>query len=106
MTRRVPAHARPTQADEVGGVDGNERLTSSIAVVVFVLLFFEGVTILQVGRLLGAHVFIGVMLIPPVLFKVATTSWRFAKYYWGDPDYLRKGPPQIVLRLLGPLVVV
>jgi hypothetical protein len=106
MARRVPAHARPTQASDVGGVDGNERLTSSIAVVIFVLLFVEGVTILQVNRFLSAHVFIGVMLIPPVLFKIASTSWRFVKYYWGDPEYRRKGPPQIFLRLLGPLVVV
>jgi len=106
MTRRTPAHARAPQASDVGGVDGNERLTSSIAVILFILLFIEGVTILQVNSLLSAHVFIGVMLIPPVLFKVATTTWRFVKYYWGDPDYRRKGPPQAILRLLGPLVVV
>ena len=106
MARRAPAHARAPQASDNGGVDGNERLTSSIAVVIFVLLFVEGVTILQVNRLLNLHVFVGAMLIPPVLFKFITTSWRFAKYYRGDPEYRQKGPPQMVLRLLGPLVVV
>ena len=95
-----------TQVGEFGGVDGNERMTSSIAVIIFVLLFVEGLTILQVNRFLSVHVFIGAMLIPPVIFKITTTTWRFAKYYWGDPDYRRKGPPQMFLRLLGPLVVV
>ncbi|MHB8380229.1 MAG: hypothetical protein ACYDB2_10005 [Acidimicrobiales bacterium] len=88
------------------GVEGNARLTSSVAVVIFVALAVEGVTILRIGPLLDLHVFIGVLLIPIVLVKIASTSWRFAKYYRGDPEYRRKGPPAIVLRLLGPLVIV
>ena len=32
--------------------------------------------------------------------------WRFARYYRGDPEYRRKGPPPVILRLLGPFVVV
>lgn len=89
-----------------GGVDGNSRLTSSIAAIVFVLLAAEGVTILRVGSLLDAHVFIGVVLIPVALVKIGSTTWRFMRYYTGDPEYRRKGPPALVLRLLGPLVVV
>jgi hypothetical protein len=74
--------------------------------VIFVLLAAEGVTILSVGPLLSAHVFIGVLLIPPVLVKIGSTGWRFVRYYRGDPDYVRRGPPHIILRLLGPFVVV
>lgn len=89
-----------------GSTLGNERLTSSIAIIIFVLLFLEGLTILQVGALLNWHVFIGVVLIPPVVFKIASTSWRFARYYVGDPSYRRKGPPPTALRILGPVVIV
>jgi hypothetical protein len=46
------------------------------------------------------------VLVPPVLLKVATTSWRALRYYLGNPAYRRKGPPPLVLRLLGPFAVV
>ena len=46
------------------------------------------------------------VLIPPVLLKVASTGWRFARYYRGAPAYQRKGPPPVLLRLLGPVVVL
>lgn len=87
-------------------MEGNARLTTSTAAVIFVLLATEGVTILRIRGLLDAHVFIGVLLIPPVLVKTSTTSWRFFKYYSGDPEYRRKGPPALLLRLLGPVVIV
>jgi hypothetical protein len=87
------------------GVEGNARLTSSVAAVIFVVLAIEGVTIVRIGRLLDLHVFIGVLLIPIVLVKIGSTTWRFAKYYRGDPEYRLKGPPALVLRLLGPLVI-
>jgi len=106
MARRAPLHARAPRPDEEAGVEGNARLTSSIAAILLVLLFLEGVTILQIGSLIGPHVFIGMLLIPPVLYKIATTTWRFVKYYVGDPAYRKKGPPVTLLRLLGPLVVV
>ncbi|MDQ1359993.1 MAG: hypothetical protein QOJ44_370 [Acidimicrobiaceae bacterium] len=87
------------------GVEANARLTASVAVVLFVLLAAEGVTILRIRPLLTPHVFIGMLLVPPVLLKVGSTTWRFARYYLGSPEYRRKGPPPLVLRLLGPLLV-
>ena len=72
----------------------------------FVLLAAEGVTILQVGRLITPHVFIGMLLVPPVLLKMGSTPWKFARYYLGTPAYRQKGPPLLALRLLGPFVVV
>ena len=80
-------------------------MTASVAVVLFVLLAAEGVTILRIGPLLTPHVFIGMLLIPPVVLKIGSTTWRFARYYLGSPVYRRKGPPPIVLRLLGPVLV-
>ena len=88
------------------GVEGNARLTGSAGAVIFVLLAIEGVTILSVQRLISAHVFIGMLLIPIVALKMASTVYRFARYYRGDSAYTRKGPPPVVLRLLGPVVVV
>ena len=88
------------------GVAGNARLTSSTAAVLFVLLAIEGVTILSLGSLLTPHIFIGVVLIPPVLLKVASTGYRLVRYYGGSTPYVRKGPPPILLRVLGPLLVL
>ena len=107
--RRAPVEEgdgvdRTEPADQ--GVAGNARLTAAVAAVLFVLLAVEGVTILQVRRLLTPHVFVGMLLVPPVLLKVGTTTYRFVCYYRGVPAYRRKGPPPFVLRVLGPFVVV
>ena len=88
-----------------GGPDGNERLTAASGAVLFLLLAAEGVTILSIGQLLSAHVFIGMLLIPPVALKLASTGWRFARYYRGTREYREKGPPLLPLRLLAPVVV-
>jgi hypothetical protein len=88
------------------GVAGNARLTGGAAVVLLVLLALEGVTIPFIGPLLGPHVFIGMLLIPPVLLKLGSTGYRFARYYTGAPSYRRKGPPALALRVLAPGVVL
>ncbi|HUZ10419.1 MAG TPA: hypothetical protein VMU76_09655 [Acidimicrobiales bacterium] len=87
------------------GVEGNARLTGSTAAVLLVLLAAEGVTVLQIRTLITPHVFIGMLLVPPVLLKMGSTMWRFGRYYLGSPEYRRKGPPPAILRLLGPIVV-
>jgi hypothetical protein len=87
------------------GVAGNARLTGGVAAALLVLLAAEGATIPFIGQLLGPHVFIGMLLIPPVLLKLGSTGYRFARYYSGNPAYVRKGPPNIALRVLAPGVV-
>ena len=88
-----------------GGVKGNERLTATAAGVVLLLLALEGVTIVFIRPLLSLHMFVGVMLIPPLAVKLASNGYRFARYYTGDPDYRSKGPPWLVMRLLAPVLV-
>jgi hypothetical protein len=88
------------------GVAGNARLTAAAAAALLVLLAAEGATIPFIGPLLGPHVFIGMLLIPPVLLKLASTGYRFARYYTGSPSYVSKGPPHVALRLLAPGVVL
>jgi hypothetical protein len=87
-------------------VEGNARLTGLTAAVLFVLFAAEGVTVLRIHKLLTPHVVIGMVMIPVVVVKMGSTLWRFARYYGGDPEYRRKGPPPVFLRLLGPFVVV
>ena len=94
------------QRAEDDGVQGNSRLTSMLGLVLLVMLAVEGATVLDVRGLLTLHVYLGLMLIPPVLMKSATTLYRFARYYRGAEPYVRRGPPHIVLRVLGPVVVV
>ena len=88
------------------GVESNARLTGTLAAVLLVLLFAEGLTILRIRQLINIHVFLGMMMLPPVLLKIGTTGWRFMRYYSGSPAYRRKGPPVALLRLLGPVVVI
>ena len=88
-----------------GGAEGNERLTAATGAVLLVLLAAEGLTILQIHRLLTAHFFIGMLLLGPVALKAVSTCYRFFRYYTGAPDYRRKGPPAPLLRLLGPFVL-
>ena len=89
-----------------GGIEGNARLTALAAVALIALLLVEGVTILDLSPLISVHLFVGLLLIPPVGLKLASTSYRFARYYSGDPAYRRKGPPHVILRALAPGVVL
>jgi len=87
-------------------VGGNARLTGSLGAAIFILLFIEGLTIPRVRQFISWHVFVGVLLIVFVVAKIASTSYRFARYYLGQRDYVEKGPPSLVLRALGPIVTV
>jgi hypothetical protein len=89
-----------------GGVLGNEQLTAIVAVVLVVLLAVEGATFLDLESMLTVHAFVGMLLIPVVALKLASTSWRMMRYYRGIEDYVRRGPPHIALRaLVAPVLV-
>jgi len=83
-----------------GGTDGNATLVALTAVILIVGLAIEGVSLLAIRPLLSLHVFVGLVLIPPVLLKLASTGYRFVRYYTRDPEYLKKGPPALLMRLL------
>lgn len=88
------------------GVAANERLTALTGALLLVLLGAMGITVLSVRELLPQHFVLGFLLIPPLVLKVASTGYRFVRYYTGDPRYRRAGPPQWPMRLLAPLVVL
>jgi hypothetical protein len=87
------------------GVEGNARLTATNGMVLLVLLAVEGFTLISVRQFITLHIFLGVLLIGPVLLKTGSTMYRFARYYGGAPSYRVKGPPHALLRMLGPLVI-
>lgn len=89
-----------------GGADGNERLTAATGLVLLVLLAVEGVTILFLRPLLSVHVFVGMLLIPPIALKLGIVGYRFARYYSGSHPYRAKGPPHLFMRVLVAPVLV
>jgi hypothetical protein len=105
LARRQGAGQIPAQSPDTG-VESNARLTGATAAVLLVLFAVEGVTLLGVRQHLDIHVFVGMLVIPPVLVKTASTGWRFVRYYSGSPPYRRKGPPPAILRMLAPALVV
>ncbi len=89
-----------------GGPAGNARLTAWAGMVLLVLLAAEGVTLLDIHGLITWHLVLGLLLVPPALLKTATTGWRMVRYYTGNAPYRAAGPPPLVLRVVGPLVVL
>jgi hypothetical protein len=87
------------------GSTGNEQLTALVGAALLVLLAVLGLTIIDLKGLLWLHLFLGLALIGPVVLKMASTGWRFARYYTNDAEYRRKGPPYLWMRMLAPLVV-
>jgi len=100
-------NARPGPAARPpgSGVEGNSRLTSTNGMLLLGLLAVEGLTLLSVRAMITLHVFLGTLLLGPVLLKIGSTAYRFARYYSGSQAYLDKGPPHWLLRILGPVVI-
>jgi hypothetical protein len=94
------------RTDDEMNPDGNERLTAAVGLVLIVLTLVELATLLLgLHQFLSLHVFVGLVLIPPVALKLASTGWRFGRYYTRIAAYRLKGAPQLVMRLLAPLLV-
>jgi hypothetical protein len=108
LTDRRPAtrhRPRLARSWRFGGAEGNEILTSAAAVILVGLLVAEGVTIVHMQGLLSAHMFIGLVLIPPVALKLGSTGYRMGSYYAGTRAYRKIGPPLLLLRLIAPVLV-
>ena len=96
------AESAPERSNPVG----NERLTAGVGVVLLILTVVElGTILFGVHSFMSLHVFVGFVLIPPVLLKLGSTGWRFARYYSGSREYRLRGAPRFAMRLLAPLLV-
>lgn len=105
MTRASAVSTAEPAATAAAGAEGNTRLTAVNGMVLLAVLAVEGVTVLDVRGLITLHIYLGLLLVGPVLLKCASTIYRFARYYTGARAYVRKGPPHPILRVLGPLVI-
>ncbi|SRR5579875_683204 len=113
MPARTSGNALPEQPSETmhlkqqqAGVTGNERLTALVSLVLLVLIIVELVTSAFLHIWLPAHTVVGVLLAGPLLVKMSSTGWRFLRYYTRAPAYVRRGPPPLVLRVLGPVLLI
>jgi hypothetical protein len=100
------AGLRDADALTGGGPDGNEQLTTVTGTILIVLLAVIGFTIPQLRQFIWLHLFVGLLLIGPVTLKMASTGYRFVRYYTHNAEYRRKGPPETILRLIAPSVVL
>src|SRR4051812_49432770 len=105
MAVASPARRATRARVRLGGTAGNELLTGVTALVLVLLLAVGGVTLLFLDQLLSVHMFVGLALIGPVVLKLASTGYRFARYYARSAVYRLKGPPALPLRLLAPVLV-
>jgi hypothetical protein len=90
----------------LGGSAANGQMTAIVAVILVPLLAVEGATLLNLRALLTVHAFVGLMLVPVVAAKLASAGWRMFRYYAGSEEYVLRGPPQLVIRLLVAPVLV
>lgn len=98
---------RQDDPDLAPEVVGNARLTAALGALLLVGLFVEGLTLVMgVDDSLVLHVFVGFLVLPPILVKIGSTGYRMVRYYRNDPRYTHKGPPPPILRVIGPLVVL
>lgn len=98
-----PEATRPVE----NGVAANQRLTALAGGTLFVLLAAIAVTIVFIQQLLPEHYLVGFILIPPLALKLASTGYRFGRYYTGSPSYRRAGPPPMLQRLvIAPVLVI
>jgi hypothetical protein len=106
MTDETARPVAPLRRLFAGGSAGNEQLTSIVAAILLLLLAIEGATLLQLGSLLTVHAFVGMLLIPIIALKLASTGWRTLRYYLHAEEYVERGPPHLVLRVLVAPVIV
>jgi hypothetical protein len=106
-TEHATARSEPEQRGEGAPAEGNARLTGSTSLVLLALFAIEvGTVVIGVKTHVTLHVVVGLLLVPPLLVKISSVSWRFLRYYRHDAEYRRKGPPAPVLRILGPFLLL
>ena len=99
------AHRHDPVVGRTAGPAGNAQLTAWTGLLLLALVVVELVTLIDVQGLLSWHVVVGVLLVAVTVLKIGSTGWRFLRYYAGHRSYRQAGPPPLLLRILGPLVV-
>lgn len=88
-------------------VERNRRLTAEAGLLLVPLLLAAGATGLLLGRVaLPAHLAVGLVLVPPLVLKLASAGYRFARYHLGDAGFVAAGLPASGLRPIAPPLVL
>ena len=91
---------------ERGPIEGNHRLTALTGGLLFPLLALIFLTGLFMDAWWHVHYVVGFMLIPVVALKLASAGYRALRYYTRDAPYVAAGPPELLPRLLAPLLAL
>jgi hypothetical protein len=117
----VTEDRRGTARIDAVGPAGNRRLTSLTATVLLALLILQVASAVVFALLsynlaaLGGpvydvvrpvHFFVGFLLMPVIAIKLASTGYRFGRYYTRNRAYHEAGPPRPVPRLIAPILIV
>jgi hypothetical protein len=92
--------------EKLSPIDRNERITAIAGGVLFVLIIVELLVTASLDGLVTEHIFVGILLSGPLVVKMSSTGYRFVRYYMREPEFVRSGPPNIILRLLAPFLVL
>lgn len=87
-------------------VEWSRRLTTDTGLLLVPLLLVAGATGLAIPGTRLPHLAIGLVLVPPLLLKLAAAGNRFARYHLGDAGYVAAGPPGPGLRGIAPPLVL
>ena len=82
----------------------NRQLTSLTGTLLLPLLGLVFLTGLAMDMFWHIHYVIGFVLIPVVALKLVATGYRAVSYYAGRGAYRAAGPPEVLLRLLAPVL--
>lgn len=85
--------------------EGNEALTSWTGLLLLPLLGLVGLTGVAFGSLWRTHFVVGILLVPVLGMKLATTTYRAVRYYTGSKKYRAAGPPELPARLMAPILI-
>src|SRR5690242_13483051 len=91
---------------ERGPTEGNHRLTAITGSLLAPLLAAIFITGLLMDAWWHIHYVVGFMLIPVVVLKLASTGYRALRYYTHNPTYVAAGPPELLPRLIAPLLAL
>jgi hypothetical protein len=91
--------------EEPSPTQGNESLISWTGLLLIPLLGLVGLTGLAFGTLWRAHFIVGILLIPPLAFKLIATTYRAARYYMGSAKYRAAGAPDWPARIMAPFLI-
>ncbi len=96
---------RRTMDRQLRVVVRNERLTAITAAVLLMGFIVDLVVTANLSRLIMVHIFIGTLLVGPLVVKLTSVGYRFHGYYTKSPAFVAKGPPNVWMRLLAPFFI-